>query len=170
MELPLKYCTWVSLKCLNQFFQSFSVLSFPHPMFLLNFSSLDIRSGCYILNLFSIHRIEIFSEILSGDLDSLFITDSMHMSLKGSWNCRSNTAHERPLNFWIDAFRVFLFCSSLTICSSLYFFRLRCDQGVTYSTFFQHPPSCSIDFNPLPSTDPNSVRIRATHHPNCPLD
>ena len=137
---------------------------------LLNCLSLDIRSGCYILDLFSIHRIEIFSEILSVDLDSPFITDSMHMSLKGSWNCRSNTAHECLWNFWIDAFRVFLFCSSLIICSSLYLFRLRCDQGVTYTTFFQPPPSCSIDFNPLPPTDPNSVRIRATHHPNCPLD
>ena len=136
----------------------------------LYFFPLEIRSVCYILNCFSIHRIELFSDILSVDPDSLFITDFKHMSLKGSWNCRSNTAHECPWTFWIDAFRVFVFCSSLTICSSSYCFRLRCNQGVTYSTFVQHPPSCSIDFNQLPLTDPNSVRIRATHHPNLSSD
>ena len=54
-----------------------------------------------VLYMFLIHRIEFKSEILSADFDSLFITDSMHMSLKGSWNCRSNTVCECFWN-WFD--------------------------------------------------------------------
>ena len=42
---------------------------------------------CYIFSAWNKIRV-----LYTVDLDSIFITDSMHMSLKVSWNCRSNTA------------------------------------------------------------------------------
>ena len=90
-----------------------------------------MRSGCQGV-IYLIHRIEFISEILYVDLDSLYITDSMHMSVKGSWNCRSNTACECPWNFWINSSSLYLICSSLIIYPLLYVFRVKWDQGVIY--------------------------------------
>ena len=113
VELPLKYCMRVSLKYLNQFFQTLSDLFLAYYLSLIMFSrltngqgviyvfwfiELNLHQKYFITLLFflawnkirvlytrrvAIHQIEIFSEILPVDLDSLFITDPMHMSLTG---------------------------------------------------------------------------------------